>query len=374
MTSRNLTEVFVIMRNNASKNRNLYSDRVCFIVNFCAYILVIKYNKKQEDDAERLIKHSIRDAEEGLEMRDDYGTPPMWIDKLEEAQYTLSKIKPKLDELGSLHARHLLQPAFDENHEEETEIESLSQEISKLITSTHRHIQCIRSSLGVGTRMEQKLTENVVTCLLLQLQELTSKFRNSQSSYIRQLNSREERSQKYFDNDDFTNVDLVSVSTDDRGNYVDTFDNFLQPVTNELDNKKSNLNHSYLYDDESTQQIDEDFQRPISKRMTKQQLLLFEEENTRVALSRDEEVTKIVKSIYDLNDIFKDLSQMVQEQGTVLDRIDYNVEQTQTKVSEGLRQLQRAEMYQRKNRKMCIIMVLAAVTLFMLLLLIFTKL
>lgn len=65
---------------------------------------------------------------------------------------------------------------------------------------------------------------------------------------------------------------------------------------------------------------------------------------------------------------------MVQEQGTILDRIDYNVEQTQTRVSEGLRQLQRAEMYQRKNRKMCIIMVLASVTLFMLLLLIFTKL
>lgn len=28
MTSRNLTEVFVIMRNNASKNRNHYDDRV----------------------------------------------------------------------------------------------------------------------------------------------------------------------------------------------------------------------------------------------------------------------------------------------------------------------------------------------------------
>ncbi|XP_011183308.1 syntaxin-16 [Zeugodacus cucurbitae] len=356
MTSRNLTEVFVIMRNNASKHRNLYSE------------------SRLQDDAERLINNSIRDAEEGLEMRDDYGTPPVWIDKLEEAQYTLSKIKPKLDELGSLHARHLLQPAFDESYEEEKEIEGLSQEISKLITSTHRHIQCIRSSLGIGTKMEQRLTENVVTCLLLQLQELTFKFRNSQSIYVRQLNSREERSQKYFGNDDFTNIDLVSGSTDDHENYVDSFDNFLQPVSSGLNNNKSTKKHSYLYDDDSSQQIDEDFQRPISNRMTKQQLLLFEEENTRFAINRDEEVTKIVKSIYDLNDIFKDLSQMVQEQGTILDRIDYNVEQTQTRVSEGLRQLQRAEMYQRKNRKMCIIMVLAAVTLFMLLLLIFTKL
>ncbi|XP_017485931.1 PREDICTED: syntaxin-16 [Rhagoletis zephyria] len=356
MTSRNLTEVFIIMRNNASKNRNLYSDNI------------------QSDAAERLLAHSLRDTEEGLEMRDDYGTPPVWIDKLEEAQYTLSKIKPKLDELGSLHARHLLQPTFDENYEEETEIQNLSQEISKLITSAHRHIQCIRSSLGIGTKMEQRLTENVVTCLLLQLQELTFKFRNSQSAYIRQLNSREERSQKYFENKDFTNIDLVSGSTDDRGNYVETFDNFLQPMAPVLNKTTSKMNHSYLYDEASTQQIDEDFQRPVSNRMTQQQLLLFEEENTRLAMNRDEEVAKVVRSIYDLNDIFKDLSQMVQEQGTVLDRIDYNVEQTQTRVSEGLRQLQRAEAYQRKNRKMCIIMVLAAVTLFMLILLIFTKL
>ncbi|XP_054727118.1 syntaxin-16 [Anastrepha obliqua] len=356
MTSRNLTEVFVIMRNNASKNRNLYSDN------------------RQSDDAELLLKHSLRDAEEGLEMRDDYGTPPVWVDKLEEAQYTLSKIKPKLDELGSLHARHLLQPAFDEKYQEETEIESLSQEISKLITSTHRHIQCIRSSLGIGTKMEQRLTENVVTCLLLQLQELTFKFRNSQSAYIRQLNSREERSQKYFENNDFTNIELDSSSIDNRDNYVDSFDNFLQPMGSMQNKTNSARNHSYLYDDKSTQQIDEDFQRPVSNRMSQQQLLLFEEENTRLAINRDEEVTKIVKSIYDLNDIFKDLSQRVQEQGTVLDRIDYNVEQTQTRVSEGLRQLQRAEAYQRKNRKMCIIMVLAAVTLFMLILLIFTKL
>lgn len=60
------------------------------------------------------------------------------------------RIKPKLDELGSLHARHLLRPTLDDRCEEEELIEDLSQEISKLISSTHRHIQCIRSSLGNG--------------------------------------------------------------------------------------------------------------------------------------------------------------------------------------------------------------------------------
>ncbi|KAH8367819.1 hypothetical protein KR084_003081 [Drosophila pseudotakahashii] len=376
MTSRNLTEVFVIMRNNASKNRNHYDDR-------------------RGSDAERLLKHSVREAEEGLELQDDYGTPPAWLDKFEEAQYTMSKwviniityishssfsfsgshrIKPKLDELGSLHARHLLRPAFDDQRDDECDIEVLSQIVSKLITSTHRHIQCVRSSIGVGSKVEQCLTANAVHCALLQLQELTVKFRASQNAYLLQLNSREERSQKYFDDgggagDVFTNVELGDQSVE---NFVDSFDNFLQPPAEGKARANANSN-SYLFEDDD-EAIDDHFQRPPASRMTQQQLLLFEEENSRVAQHREQEVTKIVKSIYDLNDIFKDLGHMVQEQGTVLDRIDYNVEQTQTRVSEGLRQLHKAEMYQRKNRKMCVILVLAAVTFFMLLLLILTKL
>lgn len=278
-----------------------------------------------------------------------------------------SRLKPKLDELGSLHARHLLKPAFDENTEEEDKIELLGNEISKLITSTHRQIQCIRSSLEIGNKMDQLLTKNVVTYLLLSLQDLTYKFRNSQSNYINQISSREERSNQYFKSN------FETIELDDRSSSsgfasgqtnVETFDNFLQP--------KSGASSDHYYDG-GDDALDEDFQRPVTSRMTQQQLLLFEEENTKMAQHREEEVNKIVKSISDLHDIFKDLSHMVQEQGTVLDRIDYNVEQVQTKVSEGLRQLQRAELYQRKNRKMMAIVILAGITLFMLTLLIFTK-
>lgn len=275
-----------------------------------------------------------------------------------------------MDELGSLHARHLLRPTIDDSGEEEQLIDLLSQEISKLITSAHRHIQYIRSNLGVGNKLEQRLTKNVVTYLLLSLQELTTKFRNSQNLYLKQLNSREERSKQFFEATDFTTIDLNDDHSSNKNinkmiNNVETFDNFLQP-------KPSNSNGFYS-DETDEQQIDEHFQKPISQRMTQQQLLLFEEENTKLAEHREHEVSKIIKSICDLNEIFKDLAHMVQEQGTILDRIDYNVEQTQTRVSEGLRQLHKAEMYQRKNRKMICIMILAAVTLFMLILLIFTK-
>lgn len=81
----------------------------------------------------------------------------------------------------------------------------------------------------------------------------------------------------------------------------------------------------------------------------------------------------IVKSIVDLNSIFKDLSQMVVDQGTVLDRIDYNIEQTTIQVHEGFKQLQKADAYQRKNRKMCAIIVLASTVILLIFLLVLIK-
>lgn len=226
--------------------------------------------------------------------------------------------------------------------------------------------------LFVGNRLEQRLTASVVTYLLHCLQDVTGRFRSAQSGYLKYLNQREARSDAFFTSPDFTTIDL----NEDVHNYgggggasdpnVESFDNFLKTKPN------SGGSGSYM-EDTPDDQIDQYFQKPVSARITQQQLLLFEEENTKMAEHREQEVTKIVKSIVDLHDIFKDLAGMVQEQGTVLDRIDYNVEQTQTMVSEGYRQLQRAEVYQRKNRKMYCITVLAGVTVLMLVLLIVTK-
>lgn len=126
----------------------------------------------------------------------------------------------------------------------------------------------------------------------------------------------------------------------------------------------SNTNN---YEDEN---LEGSFQK---QNLNQKQLLLMQEENTKMVAEREEEVNKIVKSIVDLNDIFKDLAHMVNEQGTVLDRIDYNIEQTQVQVHEGYKQLQKAERYQRQNRKMHCIMILAVTVIVLVILLIIVK-
>ena len=54
---------------------------------------------------------------------------------------------------------------------------------------------------------------------------------------------------------------------------------------------------------------------------------------------RDREITEIAKSIASLAELFKDLSVLVIDQGTLLDSIEYNIEQTSVEMAEAVTEL-----------------------------------
>jgi len=84
--------------------------------------------------------------------------------------------------------------------------------------------------------------------------------------------------------------------------------------------------------------------------------------------TRENAISNVTKEIYELNRLFKDVAAMVAEQGTVLDRIDHNIDLTAERVEKGHDELQQARSHQKKNKKLKIILC-EAITLLILFLL-----
>ena len=61
--------------------------------------------------------------------------------------------------------------------------------------------------------------------------------------------------------------------------------------------------------------------------------------------ARDRELTEIAKSIAQLAELFKDLSVLDIDQGTLLDSVEYNIEQTAVQMSEAVKELDVATRY-----------------------------
>jgi len=56
--------------------------------------------------------------------------------------------------------------------------------------------------------------------------------------------------------------------------------------------------------------------------------------------ARDRELTEIAKSIATLAELFKDLSSLVIDQGTLLDSVEYNIEQTAAHMNDAVKELE----------------------------------
>mmetsp|Transcript_36405 Transcript_36405/g.81017 ORF Transcript_36405/g.81017 Transcript_36405/m.81017 type:complete len:304 (+) Transcript_36405:53-964(+) len=85
-----------------------------------------------------------------------------------------------------------------------------------------------------------------------------------------------------------------------------------------------------------------------------------------LAEDRDREIQKIVDTISELAQIIKDLSVLVVEQGTMLDRIDTGIQATAIKIEDGVRELVRAEKSQKQGRMFLCIIVLVVLIVVML--------
>ncbi|RKP19792.1 t-SNARE [Rozella allomycis CSF55] len=242
--------------------------------------------------------------------------PPVWMDIVYKVEEDMKSIIENLNVLQSLQKKNLL-PGFDDLSATEESIENVSRSISQKFHSAQDKIKNITQITRLSSDQEQSLAKNVQTSLATKLQDLTSQFRKSQSNYMKKLQARQGSNQQSHQFDEKSN-DIVAI---DMG-----------------------------FTDAQIQEINQ---------------------NDQMINQRDLEIAEIARSINDLALMFRDLNMLVIDQGSILDRIDYNVEQVQVYAKDALKQLEKGQEYQKSARKKLIILFLLVLIICSVALLIF---
>lgn len=243
------------------------------------------------------------------------GLPPAWVDDSEELAANIQRARVKMAELVKAHAKALM-PSFGDGKEDQHLIEALTQEITDILRRSEKRLQKLSAS---GSAEDSNVRKNVQRSLATDLQNLSMDLRRKQSTYLKRLQQQKE------------GPDGVDLEMNFTGN------------------------KSRLEDDEFN---DVDFNEHQMIKLKKGQQ------------EREREINQVVQSVNELAQIMKDLSVLVIDQGTIVDRIDYNIQTVAVSVEEGLKQLQKAERTQKKGGMVWCATVLVIMCFIMLVLLI----
>jgi syntaxin 16 len=249
--------------------------------------------------------------------------PPQYVEFKEQIRLEMLNIKQRMGELRGMHGRATLS-RFDDTNEDELQVEVLTQQITKMFRKCEARLQQFGGEPSASAA-DDKVKRNVQRTLAVELQRLSIQFRKQQKAYLNRLRSKDGGGA----GGGGSSFDLLGDGQQGRQQQDDYDPGFSDMQALKVDNL--------------TSLIDE----------------------------RDREVQNIVSSINELAQIMKDLSVLVIDQGTILDRIDYNMEQTSMKVEEGVRQLEKAEKKQKQSRMVLCIMLLLCAVVVMLLLVVF---
>ena len=241
---------------------------------------------------------------------------PQYVEMVTEIQAQIQTIGAKMEQLGRAHDARLkigFDPAAEQ--EREREIDILTSEITRTFHLGARDLKRLAKSGEQQAKdgTEGKVIVNVQRSLATQVHEHSTRFRAMQKGYLGQMKSiREGQSFK----------ELLGGSGGGGGGGGDRDAGFTDEQMHELASAEEDADE------------------------------------------RVREIQRIAKSVEELATLFKELATLVVEQGTILDRIDHNMEQTVVVTKKGIEELEQAEKYQKSARPikcMLVLMVLIVV-------------
>eukprot|EP01132_Coremiostelium_polycephalum_P004266 gene4266-5338_t len=239
---------------------------------------------------------------------------PQWMSRINDIDANFSKITFKIEELGKLHSKNVL-PSFDgeDKSDQERDISILTSDISRLCHGSHQMIKALGSGASLSPE-DIKMKENIQTSKYSKLQELSQLFKQKQRIYLTNL-------QKLHSNS-FNDWGDGNQEEEDERYKIEEFDHFT------------------------------DKQMELVK--------IMEQE----AAERNTEIKKILASINDLTTLYQDISVLIVQQGTLLDRIDYNLTRVEENLEEAEKEVGVANKYHKEYRtRLCILMILVALVI-----------
>lgn len=238
--------------------------------------------------------------------------PPLWVEKVEDVNDCIAKIQKHMEELGKLHSDRL-RVKFDGSEEDaDQKIDMLTPAITRIFREAESKLKAVSSQQQRAlTAAEVKVRKNVQRSMALQLQQLSQDFRKSQKKYLSRLEQQKTNSPGF-----------------------------------------------------------EDFPGEQDSGFTDEQMMEMETHVEDID-SRDQEIQKIAQSIEELSTIFKELAVHVIDQGTMLDRIDYNMEMVVERTKEGNKELTIAEKHQKSSRPLKCMAFLVFMIIIMIIILVF---
>lgn len=262
---------------------------------------IVKINLNSSNFTDSFLFFNILKEGDGIQLSSLSNSPPSWVGDVDRVKDALAEIQRMMDNLQSLHASRVGSVFGKDLDDMEGRIEYMTRDITDQFRSAERILQKVGAATRRAGGEEAAIGANVQRSLAKQLQELSVSFRTSQRKYLQEV-----KAQKH---GDMVGDSKFGINLDDNGG--DFF---------------------------TTQQVQvvDDLQDAIQ--------------------SRDQEISKIAQSIEELGTIFKELAVLVIDQGTILDRIDYNMEAVVEHTKTGITQLEKAEKQQKNSRPLkCII-------------------
>lgn len=251
---------------------------------------------------------------------------PSIFDISNQLDEKLATIKAKTHELSLLYKK-LLITRDNEKLKLESHIEELNYELTKMFEACYVFIKKFEFLQKNHQRLqldyspnELSMIQNYKKTYALKIQDSLVIFRNLQNNYI-----------KFLKDDDDETDQLLSAGA-----------------------SSTNL----VLEEENSKNIED-----YSKKVLLQAQEQIQHGNSQYLVQREREISKMAMGILEISTIFKEMETLVVEQGSMLDRIDYNMTRTVQDLKTSDKELIKAQGYQKRTTKCKIIFLLSLVVL-----------